>query len=228
MNKRIKHFIFSFAFVIITFGCNKNYENSILEFDPYPDIEIPVISTGYNIKKFVNKPKGTKSVNYFIKVEYPATNILEFYDRRFKEMGWGPSSKDNFGKRNWECFIDDTVNGSPKVKQLLALWVDKEMENEALLALRYRMFPGGSWNDELWIVCQIQPVINFKEIDHFFEELKKSGEYIKFMELLDKYRLDDGSVDFDKAVEENIDNKNLLDYYGLIRDIQNEKGDKNN
>lgn len=219
MNKRIKHFVFSFVFLIFAFSCNKNYENSILEVDPYPDIEIPIISNGYNIGKFVNSPKGTKSVNYFVKVEYPATNILEFYDSRFKEMGWVPASKDNFGKRNWECFIDDTVDGSPKVKQLLALWTDSKVENEVLLALRYRMFPGDSWNDELWIGCQIQPVINFKEIKHFIEDLKESGNYIKFMELLEKYRLDDGSIDFNKAVEENKDNKNLLDYYGLIKEI---------
>ena len=56
------------------------------QIDPYPSIEIPVMDGGYKVKRFYDNPKGTKSLNYYVKAEYPADDVIRFYNSKFKEM----------------------------------------------------------------------------------------------------------------------------------------------
>jgi hypothetical protein len=75
--------------------------------DPYPQIDIPTFPAAYSIDEHINISQGTKSLSYIVKIEYPATEVLKYYESKFKEKGWIPALRDNFGRKEWECFIDD-------------------------------------------------------------------------------------------------------------------------
>jgi hypothetical protein len=184
--------------------------------------EIPVISNGYNIKTAINKPKGTKSTNYLVKIKYPALEVLEFYDARFRQMGFVSSFNGRFGERKWECFIDGTKKGNPRVRQLLALWINHKLHAEAVLVLTYEK-TGKKWEDELRVLCQVQPTIDTKRLENFLEQLNLSNQHANFMELLDLYRMPNGEVNIEKAISENPDNDYLKEYKSIIDEMNRER-----
>ena len=195
---------------------------AVAEEDPYPMFEIPVIADAYNIKTFVDNPKGTKSTNYFVKIKYPAQEVLEFYNMQFKELGFIQASNGIFGKREWDCFIDGTENKDLEIRQLLASWISPKLNAEATLALIYEK-KDSAWGDELRILCQMHPVIDTEGLERFFEKLKSSSQYVNFMELLDVYRMPTGEINIEKAISENPTNNYLKEYKSIIDEINRRK-----
>ena len=184
--------------------------------DPYPSIEIPVMPSGYHITRVFGHPPKTKSLNYFILAQYPANEVLQFYDLRFKKIGYIASF--NKFKKQWECFIDGTIKGNPRVRQLLALWINPELEMEAFLALRY-IKAGDNWGNELHVLCQIQPLIETTRLEEFLRQLSESKQHAEFIKLLDSYRRTNGEVDIDKAIRENPDNDYLKEYKKILNEM---------
>jgi len=119
--------------------------------------------------------------------------------------------------RQWDCFTDDTVEGNPQVRQLLALWINPKLRTEAFLALRYVKI-GDKWGDELFVVCQIQPEIDTTRLEKFFRKLEELKQYQEFMRLINSYRMPNGEVDIEKAVRENPNNELLKEYQKVIRE----------
>ena len=191
-------------------------EKAASETDPYPSVEVPIVSSGYNIQRIIDHPRGTKSVAYYVQVEYPANDIIEFYDQKFKEIGWRVAH--GKVKRQWEYFIDGTIGGNPRVRQYLALWVNPQLQAEAFFALRY-IREGGNWGKELHVLCQIQPLLDTTRLEEFLKRLRASDEYMRFMKLLDSYRTANGEVDIDKALRENRDNIYLRQYKRIVDEM---------
>ncbi len=184
--------------------------------DPYPNIEIPIMEGSYKVRRFYDRPKGTKSLNYYIKAEYPADKVLQFYDSEFKANGWIPSKKE---KRQWECFVDSTMEGEPQVKQLLSLWTNQKLEKEAFLALKYVKVED-KWNNALHVICQIQPLSARTKLDVFIKKLDESGNLGKFMEMINSFRMANGEVDINKAIKENPNNKYLKEYKQIVSEMK--------
>lgn len=219
MQIRVIYVTLYFCLIVMIFPFGEGLGSEV---DPYPNIEVPIMPGGHKIRKVIDQPNGTKSVNYYVGVEYPADEVVRFYDSSFKEMGWVQS--DEKMKRQWECFIDGTINGNPKVRQLLSLWINSELKAEAFLALRYVKYER-DWGQELYVLCQIQPMFDKTELNRFFKKIDKSGNYVEFMELLDAYRDKNGEINIDKAIRQNKDNIYLREYKRIIGEIIN--GGKN-
>jgi len=181
--------------------------------DPYPNIEIPVMKGAYKVKCFFDRPKQTKSLNYYVKVGYPAEEVFRFYDSRFKDNGW--TTYNDKMKGQWECFVDGTMESTPQVRQFLTSWVSPEFREEAFLALKY-VKVGDEWSDELHVICQIQPLTDRTMLEEFLKQLDESGHLSSFMELIDSYRMANGEVDVDKAIKENPDNDHLKEYKKIV------------
>ncbi|MFC1812366.1 hypothetical protein ACFL03_06705 [Thermodesulfobacteriota bacterium] len=192
--------------------------NSESNTDPYPNIIIPILKSGYDVKEFIDKSKSIKSVNYFVESEYPATEVLKFYDEQLKKTGWVRSSRNGFGGKKWECFFDGTIKGDPQVRQLLALWVNKSLKIEAFLALRYLKLEK-DWGNELHVQCQVQPLIDKSKLENFLKQLKKTKQYSNFMTLLDSYRISNGEVNIDKAISEHPENTYLKEYKKIVEEV---------
>lgn len=203
---KLNSLIIFLCFIIIS---NVSLDKVTAEPDPFPTIKIPVLPDAHQITEFRDNPKGTKSINYYIQVEYPADRVFIFYDSKFKELSWTASS--DIKQKNWESFIDGTIKGNPKVRQRLVQWTNPELRAEAILALRY-IKVGKKWGDNLHILCQIQPMIDKITIEQFIRKLQASREYAKFMELIDLYRKSNGEVDIERAIRENPGNENLKEY----------------
>ena len=192
------------------------------ETDPHPQIDIPIFPNAHDIKKYVNISQGTKSVSYIVNIKYPATEVLKYYESIFKEKGWIPSLRDNFEKKEWDCFIDGLRPGNPYVRQLLGLWSNAQLDLEAALALIY-IKNGKNWGNELNVLCQIQPKIDTTKLDAFFRKLEESNKRAEFVKILDVYRKPNGEVDLEKAIIENPKNIYLKEYKSIIDKMSGNK-----
>ncbi len=73
--------------------------------DPFPNLDVPVYQNSVNIQRTVNKPaKGVKTVVYYNEISFPARDLIAFYDKEFKKIGYVPFSEDGYGLRRWENF----------------------------------------------------------------------------------------------------------------------------
>lgn len=191
------------------------------ETDPYPFLEIPVISGSYSVNKHLRKINGFKSVDYLVRSEYPASEVLEFYDAKFAKMGW-VSFSGGFVRmtREWGSFVDGTREGRHRVRQLMASWTNEELSLDAILILRYEK--GGiqsQWGNELHVVCQIHPKWDPTRFNEFIERLDKSGQYAEFMELIVLYLMPNGEYNLDKAIAENPENEYLKEFRAIVDEM---------
>lgn len=220
MKKQHSHYVCVICTLLLFISCSQNVVGR--ETDPFPEIDMPIVPNAYNVYKTNNKPIFTKSVNYNLRVSYPATDVITFYNNKFTKGEWTLIGGMKGEESHWETFVDGTRKGSPQVRQYLALWRDSANKKEIILALKYQKAQDENWNDELWIGCQIHMVIDPRELQEFFGRIEASGEYRELMELVAKYRMSDGETDFQKAVKENPENKLLLEYRKLSEKMSKE------
>ena len=213
MRMKSTNIVISFFLIAIIFSFG---DTIFSQPDPYPNIEIPIMEGSYNVRRFINRPKGTKSLNYYIKAEYPADKVLQFYDSEFKANGWIPSNKE---KKQWEYFVDSTMKDEPKVKQLLSFWTNQKLQKKAFLALKY-VKVDDKWSNELHVICQIQPLSDRTKLYFFIKKLDESGNLGEFMEMINFYRMANGDVDINKAIKENPNNKYLKEYKKIVSELK--------
>ncbi len=77
-------------------------------------------------------------VSYDLTIAYPATELVNFYDRELKRLGFEPFVDDSIGQRTWKSFKDGTVPGEPLVHQFMAGWQNSSRNTRYLLSLRYQ------------------------------------------------------------------------------------------
>jgi hypothetical protein len=190
--------------------------------DPYPKIDIPIYADAFNKDVFIDYDKKIKSVNYRIRMEYPPKGVVSFYEVHLNRIGF---IQKEINEPKWESFIDDTLDGSPKIRQLLTTWVNEDLHIEAFLALVYRK-NGNKWSDDLNVTCQLQPLVDVSNIEMFLKELKAAGDeiYTDFMKLLDSYKDENGQVDIERAVKENKGNIYLQRYKKIVDEINKQLG----
>lgn len=111
----------------VALPCNGD-ESSIIELR-YPK--------SYDAKTYQSITEDVRNVRYKVRLSFPSTEVLDFYDKRLKHMGWIPFIQPAYRAREWGHFIDGTVKGTPLVHQLLATWMNRDKSRMILLALTY-------------------------------------------------------------------------------------------
>jgi len=177
-------------------------------------INISVPPNAYELVYNYNEKKNVKFLSYKIAVDYPAKEIIDFYNSEFISKDWKITSSNG---NTWESFIDSTIKGNPMVSQFSVSYINVPIHAKAMLVLKYLSIN----NNELYVTCQIQPLIYEIESNRFIKRLEDMGEFTKFMNLLNKYRNVNGDIDTEKAINENKNNE-LLKEYNKIIELEND------
>ncbi len=120
--------------------------------------------------KYYSRADSVSGVSYKTKLPYSpqaAEVVLEFYDKKMKELGLQPFVEDyyKYADRKWSTpYIDATAKGNPHIVQLNASWADTTKSRRADLNLKYYWFVDNSqstvilgFNDDLKVDFQIMP-----------------------------------------------------------------------
>ncbi len=196
--------------IALLIGCNepKYFRNGE---DPFPEITLPVYLSPNDVTFVINSPHGAKSVQYSLKMMWPALEIAHFYDKELKRMGYTHYMDDGYGGAEWSGFIDGTKEGSPSVGQYIKTWVDDKHERRILLALR-------NYNEaeDVKVIFQVNRFFDFTELNEFDAKLEKQDKSAEFYKFLSKYEDDKHTVDLDRALSENPDNELLKEYVNIL------------
>lgn len=132
----------------------------------------PIYFGGKNVKNYTFSNGLTEGVSYEVRLPYPGSGaeLLEFYDKKMKQMGFESYVEEYYakGNREWHKFVDGTIKGEPEVAQLNASWADKKRTKRANLVLKYSWYIENKTppyiippNDKLAVDFQIMPFVEF-------------------------------------------------------------------
>ncbi len=125
--------------------------------DPYPTVVLPVYSGGYDIEFSFNRFKRAKELRYRVQTDYPAAEVIEFYDAALNGRGWKPSFETC--QRHWASLDDDSLEPNLRTRRLFTSWVHPQYRLQLSLLLEYQP-PGPTGQDEVVVQCRLQPQSN--------------------------------------------------------------------
>jgi hypothetical protein len=210
-----------FIILAICFHLTAKVANSS-EADPFPTIVLPIHQGGYDIKNSFNRSKGTKALVYRVQTNYPAAEVLEFYDAVFNGRGWKPSFE--ICQRHWAGLDDGSIKREYQARQLYTSWEHPQFKLQILLWLEFQT-PGTDSRDEVSVQCRLQPLLDNSKQDRFMGRLKESGQYYAFNKKLDTYRQPDGEVDLARIAQDirnNYADENLIEYKRIMDEEKQE------
>lgn len=156
----LKTKIIFIVFGILISGCST---------DPFPDFNIPVYPKNENLIKNINRPaKGIKSVAYFVKIQFPAMNVITYYDKELGKLGYKPYSEDGYGKHQWESF-NHTSGYWEKTNEVpgrfRATWVDSDKQIRIILSMSYK-YDGrdNEWRNNLFVHCTVSKFFDSRDL----------------------------------------------------------------
>lgn len=190
--------------------------------DPFPTIVLPVYQGGYDIENSFNRVKGTKGLVYRVQTNYPAAEVLEFYDAVLNGRGWKPSFE--ICQRHWASLGDGSLKKGFKARQLFTSWAHPQFRLQISLLLVYQP-PNPTGRDEVVVQCRLQPQLDNSRHAIFIGSLKTAGQYRGFSKKLDAYRRSDGEVDpvlIERAIQNNKSDENLIAYKQIMDEEKKE------
>lgn len=128
--------------VVALLGCNDNSVNKRAEGDQSSKLKnanLPIYPNAQNIEEQSLNKDQVQTVTYSLEINYPAKEVLNFYEKEMQRLGYEPFSEEyyKYDDRTWSFYGDATIKGSPDVAQLKADWVDSKKTKRASLTLKY-------------------------------------------------------------------------------------------
>jgi hypothetical protein len=140
------------------------------ETDPFPGILLPVHPDAVSTKRMSDRPeKGAKAVAYHVSVKFPATKIIDFYNRELESMGYLPlnATIESRPLGMWSSFNSRTGKFEETTKPpglYIAHWVDNAKKTWIWLAISYE-YDGAdpSWETNALVSCNMAKYSNYEE-----------------------------------------------------------------
>ena len=193
--------------------------------DPFPTIVLPVYTGGYDVETSFNRLKGIKWIGYRVQTQYPAAEVIEYYDIVLNGRGWKPSFE--ICQRHWASPDDGSIKKEFRARQLFTSWDHPRHKLRISLLLEYKP-PGGNRRDEVAIECRLQPLLDNSRYDDFISRLKEAGQYPEFIKRLEAYRKPGGEVDsalIARDIHNNRADDILIEYWQIKDEQKNEIAD---
>jgi len=190
--------------------------------DPFPGLVLPVFQGAYEIENGFSRLKGTKSITYKVQTNFPAAEVLEFYDAALNASGWKPSFE--ICQRHWSIQDDGSIKKEFQARQLFTAWEHPQYRLQISLLLEYQP-PGAKSPQEVIVRCRLQPQLDKPRREKFIGRLKASGQYHAFTQKLDAYRKSDGELDSTRIarnIQNNKANENLIEYKRIMDEEKRE------
>jgi hypothetical protein len=115
--------------------------------------KIPIYQKGYNVEKHVDQAANAELLTFCVRTNYPAAEVIEFYDAYFNGIGWKSSFE--ICQRHWDETAVKGVYGKLQPRQLYTSWQSPEADKKVSLWLINRHLKGSP--DEILVKLQIHP-----------------------------------------------------------------------
>jgi len=100
---------------------------------------LPIFPDAFDIKHYRSSHVGIKGVSYNVNIQYPADNLIKYYEKELLLIGYKPFVEEYYLKGNskWNL-IQSEKSGKPVLYYgYSSSWVNKERNLRALLLMKY-------------------------------------------------------------------------------------------
>lgn len=136
-------------------------QTSCASVDPFPQVILPVHPNSQYKKEIYDNNSPRKILYSEILSQYPASEIIKFYDSEMNKLGYYPFSDDGYGLRRWEVFNEKTGDWAANNEipgRYIATWVDTSMTLRVILSIRYQYnYKDQDWKNKLIVNISVQP-----------------------------------------------------------------------
>ncbi len=101
----------------------------------------PFIEGAYEINQGYSDKFKADYLNYNINTEFPAMEIIQFYNAHFKKVGFIPYSEDGYGKSIWENYNYSSGIWEPTKHppaRYISTWIDTEKKVRIVFVLIFK------------------------------------------------------------------------------------------
>jgi hypothetical protein len=138
--------------------------------DPFPGILLPVHPDAIGVTMMNDRPaKGAKAVAYRVTVEFPASKIIEFYNRELTSMGYATFNDTSSSRPSgiWSSFNNKSGEYDETTKppgRYIAHWVDSAKWNWIWLVISYK-YNGldPTWKNTALVSCNMAKYSAYEE-----------------------------------------------------------------
>ena len=102
---------------------------------PHSNFEIPLFKGAYQIQNNIDPISGLAAVRYSVRLNPPATEVIEFYDSFFNGNGWISSFE--ICQRHWDTAPQQSGDTKPLERQMYASWEHPDFDLKFVLWLKY-------------------------------------------------------------------------------------------
>ena len=121
--------------------------------DHFSAVKIPIYQNGYNVEKYIDPATKSELLTYHVRTDYPASEVIEFYDAYFNGMGWNSSFE--ICQRHWDETAVKDEYGQLQSRRLFTSWQSPEADLRVSLWLINGLNLKGS-SEEVLVKFQIQ------------------------------------------------------------------------
>jgi len=136
VNKNIILFI-AITTCCLSFGCGCGEDDG--KVNEYDSLYIPIYNGAEGIEMVFRKRHLIKGARYNLVMQFPAKDIIDFYNAEMRNIKFQPYPSNNERDilKNWNTYVDGTIEGAPDVTQFSKSWVNSEKTKRANLILQY-------------------------------------------------------------------------------------------
>ena len=140
------------------------------ETKPFPGTLLPVHPDAISTKRMSNQPaKGAKAVAYRVSVQFPATEIIEFYNRELAAMGYVPFIDKSSSRPSGQWSRFNSISGefdetTKPPARYIAHWADNAKETWIWIWISYKddgINP--SWYTTAIVSCNVAKYSAYEE-----------------------------------------------------------------
>jgi hypothetical protein len=146
-------------------SCDQNSHNN----SHSSSIDLPIYKNAYSIKRGTETSLKCSYLHYEIKINFPAEEVINYYDNAFAHMNFRNYSEDGYGMRRWENFNYSSGEWEPTndaPARFIATWVDEKQKRRAVLSLgyEYKANTNKEWKNVLLVDCKVCPFFDFRKV----------------------------------------------------------------
>ena len=140
--------------------------------------KLPQYPESVLIKEGFDHRSCSKYVAYKVRMKFPASQVINYYDTQLSTLGYNVFNEDGYGVREWVNFNNSSgqweeTNQIPA--RYISTWTDKRKRTRLILVLDYppEEKSKGSNNGALFVDCKLSKFFDFRSLK---KELNKAQE----------------------------------------------------
>ena len=141
--------------------------------------ELPQYPESVLIKEGFDHKSCSKYVAYKVRLKFPASQVINYYDTQLSKLGYTVFNEDGYGDREWVNFNHSTGEWEETIQppaRYISTWTDNRKRTRLILVLDYppEEKSKGTNNRVLFVDCRLSKFFDFRSLKKALNRVKET------------------------------------------------------